>query len=195
MTVTTPAATAAASLEPALDASLDAAIDPAVMRQCMGQFASGVTVVTGTGPDGEPLGFACQSFASLSLQPALILICVDHGGRSWPLIAQQGRFTVNVLADDQGDLCARFGSRHGRRFEDLDWSTSPIGTPSLPDVLLRVHARVDQVVPAGDHDIVVGAVAALEQGRSADPMLFFRGRLGIPERVATPPHSLGWGWE
>lgn len=170
-------------------------VDPALMRQCMGRFASGVTIVTGTGPDGAPLGFACQSFASLSLEPPLILICVDHSGRSWPLIESQGVFSVQVLAEDQDDLCARFGSSRGRRFEGLDWSPSVLGTPSLDDVLLRVHARIERVVTAGDHDIVVGEVVALERGRDADPMLFYRGRLGIPGRITVPTDSLGWGWE
>ncbi|WP_300681911.1 flavin reductase family protein [Nocardioides sp.] len=167
---------------------------PHEMRRHMGQFASGVTVVTGTAADGSPLGFACQSFASLSLEPPLILICVDHGGRSWPQIAPQGVFTVHVLGADQGELCERFGSSRGRRFEGLDWTTSALGTPSLPDVLLRVHARVHQVVPAGDHDIVIGEVAGLEHDRDANPMLFFRGRLGMPDHIQVSTETLGWGW-
>lgn len=167
---------------------------PDLMRRCMGQFASGVTVVTGTAADGSPLGFACQSFASLSLDPALILICVDHSGRSWPLMREQGAFTVNVLGADQAELCQRFGSSRGLRFDGLDWTTSPLGTPSLPDVLLRVHASVHQIVPAGDHDIVVGRVESLEPVRDANPMLFFRGRLGMPDHIQVPSESSGWGW-
>ncbi len=167
---------------------------PTQMRRCMGQFASGVTVVTGTSPEGAPLGFACQSFASLSLDPPLVLICVDHGGRSWPRMAAAGVFSVHVLSADQRDLCDRFGSSRGRRFEGLDWTLSPLGTPSLPDVLLRVHTRVQRVIPAGDHDIIVGEVEALEQCRDADPMLFFRGRLGVPDHHQVAGETLGWGW-
>src|SRR3546814_8349050 len=79
------------------------------MRRAMGIFASGVTVVTGLDDDG-PVGFACQSFASVSLDPPLVLFCADHGGRSWPRIRATGRFSVNVLGEDQDELCGRFRS-------------------------------------------------------------------------------------
>lgn len=170
-------------------------VDPLLMRACMGQFASGVTVVTGVDEQGVPLGFACQSFASLSLDPALILICVDHRGRSWPQIAPSGKFSVNVLGEGQDDLVSRFGSSRGLRFEGLDWHYSAQGTPSLPGVLLRVHCEVHEVLPGGDHDIIVGRVTDLEQGDGGDPMLFFRGKIGIRHEIAVETHTLGWGWE
>ena len=154
---------------------------PEQMRRVMGQFASGVTVVTGTHGE-EPVGFACQSFASVSLEPPLVLFCAGHGGTSWPRIRSGGRFTVNVLGEDQQDLCARFGSRTGRRFEDLAWTPSRWGTPSLPGVLARVHCAIDAVHRAGDHDVVIGAVDELEWVGDGDPMVFFRGafRAGAP---------------
>ena len=148
---------------------------PAQMRAAMGSFATGVTVVTGL--DGEePVGFACQSFASVSLEPPLVLFCADHRGRTWPRIRERGRFTVNVLGEDQLELCDRFGSRHGRRFEDLDWTRSRWDTPSLPGVLMRVHGEVDTVHVAGDHDVVIGRVLELETPSAAGPLLFFRGK-------------------
>jgi flavin reductase (DIM6/NTAB) family NADH-FMN oxidoreductase RutF len=79
------------------------------MRRVLGSFATGVVVVTGE-VDGAPVGFACQSFASVSLEPPLVLFCPAHTSRSWPLIRESGRFCVNVLADDQEDLCARFAT-------------------------------------------------------------------------------------
>lgn len=157
-------------------------------RYAMGHFASGVTVVTGM--DGsEPVGFTCQAFASVSLDPPLVLFCADHRGASWARIRATGRFCVNVLAAHQDELCARFGSRAGRRFDGLDWHPSPWGCPALPDVLLRVHGQIAEVHRAGDHHVVIGEVLGLEQpqeesavgrrGRQAAPMLFFRGRLGL----------------
>ncbi|MQW75362.1 flavin reductase [Nocardioides sp. dk4132] len=146
----------------------------AEMRRVMGQFASGVTVVTAI-DDGEPVGFVCQSFASVSLDPPLVLFCAALGGTTWPRIQRAGRFSVNVLAEEQQDLCARFGSRAGRRFEGLDWARSRWGTPSLPGVLARVHCEIDAVHRAGDHDVVIGAVDELEWVGHADPMVFFRG--------------------
>jgi 3-hydroxy-9,10-secoandrosta-1,3,5(10)-triene-9,17-dione monooxygenase reductase component len=163
------------------------------MRQAMGSFASGVTVVTGLGE--EPLGFACQSFASVSLEPPLILFCADHRGRAWPGIRAAGRFTVNVLAEEQTELCQRFGSSKGAKFEGLDWERSNWGTPSLPQALLRVHCDVEQVHVAGDHDVVIGRVLEVELEPTYErPMLFYRGRFGIEDAQSTvAPYLWGWG--
>jgi flavin reductase (DIM6/NTAB) family NADH-FMN oxidoreductase RutF len=152
------------------------------MRHALGHFATGVTVVTGFAHDGEPVGFACQSFASVSLHPPLVLFCADHRGRSWPRMRDQGRFTVNVLRHEQRELIGRFGSTAGARFEGLDWEPSAHGGPSLPGVLLRVHCAVEQVHVAGDHDVVVGHVLDLEEGAPGRPMLFYRGRFTVTER-------------
>jgi flavin reductase (DIM6/NTAB) family NADH-FMN oxidoreductase RutF len=149
------------------------------MRRAMGMFASGVTVVAGI-DDGEPVGFACQSFASVSLDPPLVLFCADHRGRAWPRIRRAGRFTVSVLRDDQAEVCARFGSSRGLKFDGLDWHESSWGTPVIEDVLLRVHCAVENVHPTGDHDVVIGRVLALDAPETEHrPMIFFRGGFGI----------------
>lgn len=174
------------------DAPAAVAPTPLEMRRAMGTFASGVTVVTGY--DGEPVGFACQSFASVSLEPPLVLFCADHRGRSWPRIRDAGRFCVNVLAERQNDLCDRFGSSRGAKFEGLPWQLSRWGSPALPGVLLRVHAEVHDVHAAGDHDVVIGRVLELETPADAPPMVFFRGRFGIaPEPELVMPDAWGWG--
>ena len=151
---------------------------PDEMRRALGQFASGVTVVTGLDTAG-PVGFTCQSFASVSLEPPLILFCADHRGRAWPRIRRSGRFTINVLREDQTDLCARFGSSRGAKFDGLAWEPSRWSTPSLPGVLLRVHADVQSVHIAGDHDVVIGRVRELESVCEERPMVFFRGSFGL----------------
>ncbi|GAA4594924.1 flavin-dependent monooxygenase reductase subunit HsaB [Planotetraspora phitsanulokensis] len=168
---------------------------PAEFRRAMGMFASGVTIVTGV-DDGEPVGFACQAFASVSLEPPLILFCADHNGRTWPRIRRSGRFCVNVLGEEQVDLCGRFGSSRGRKFDGLGWETSRWGTPALPDVLLRIHAEVHDVHVAGDHDVVIGRVLQLEQIIEQRPMLFFRGRFGVDghEPAEQPALANLWGW-
>jgi 3-hydroxy-9,10-secoandrosta-1,3,5(10)-triene-9,17-dione monooxygenase reductase component len=167
---------------------------PKEMRHAMGAFASGVTVVAGF-DDGEPVGFACQSFASVSLEPPLVLFCADHRGRTWPRIRESGRFDVSVLAEEQDDLCARFGSGTGRKFEGLTWHESPWGTPVLDGVLLRVHCAVHQVHVAGDHDVVIGRVLAID-GPDDDPapMIFFRGKFGIGTDEPAVPAPQLWGW-
>lgn len=173
--------------------------DPAEFRRAMAEFATGVTVITAV-DGGEPVGFACQSFASVSLEPPLILFCADHRGRSWPRIRSAGRFCVNVLAEEQRDLCGRFGSSKGAKFEGLDWDLSAWGTPQLRDVLLNVHAEVHAVHRAGDHDVVIGRVLGLHRPDRADrPMIFFRSRFGVNEPdapIAPDPWGRGdrWGW-
>lgn len=149
----------------------------------MGAFASGVTVVTGY-DDGQPVGFACQSFASVSLEPPLVLFCAGHRGRAWPRIRKAGRFCVNVLAERQADLCDRFGSSKGAKFDGLRWKLSRWGSPALPGVLMRVHAEVRDVHTSGDHDVVIGRVLELETPVEARPMIFFRGGFGIDPPAA-----------
>ncbi|WP_432920786.1 flavin reductase family protein [Microbispora sp. CA-135349] len=169
---------------------------PAEFRRALGMFASGVTVVTGL-DDGEPVGFACQSFASVSLEPPLVLFCADHKGRAWPRIRNSGRFCVNVLGEDQVDICGRFGSSNGRKFDGLDWDLSRWGTPALRGVLLRVHGEVREVHVAGDHDVVIGRVRELEPvATDQRPMLFYRGRFGVEHDdrfSALGPNLWGWG--
>ncbi|MDA3649670.1 flavin reductase family protein [Saccharopolyspora indica] len=163
---------------------------PLEMRRAMGSFASGVTVVTGCDA-GEPVGFACQSFASVSLDPPLVLFCADHRGRTWPRIRNAGRFCVNVLAEQQTDLCDRFGSSRGAKFEGLSWQLSRWGSPALPGVLARVHAQVHEVHAAGDHDVVIGGVLELETPVQDRPMVFFRGGFGIAPELVLPE---SWDW-
>jgi 3-hydroxy-9,10-secoandrosta-1,3,5(10)-triene-9,17-dione monooxygenase reductase component len=151
---------------------------PTQLRRHLGYFATGVTVVTARDADG-PVGFACQSFSSVSLDPPLVLFCVDGRSRSWPRIRRAGMFCVNVLAEDQQDLCRRFGSRHGEKFDGMAWTASQWGAPILDDVLVRVHAEVAEVHPAGDHEIVVGRVVELESVRDGRPLVFYRGQFGV----------------
>lgn len=157
--------------EPELPGPLD-------MRNAMGRFATGVTVVTGLDEDG-PIGFACQSFASVSLEPPLILFCADHRGRAWPRIRPTGRFAINVLGEEQSDLCGRFGSSRGTKFDGLDWERSRWDTPSLPGVLMRAHCEIHDVHTAGDHDVVIGRVLELECFEDDRPMVFYRGAFGL----------------
>ena len=169
---------------------------PAELRHALGHFATGVTVVTGVADDGSPVGFACQSFASVSLTPPLVLFCADHRGRSWPRMRDAGVFCVNVLRHDQRELVDRFGSPAGGRFDGLEWELSPHGAPSLPGVLIRVHCAVEDVHVAGDHDVVIGRVLSLDKGATGRPMLFYRGRFSVTERLSSASREvMPGGWD
>ena len=156
-------------------------VDPAEMRRVLGSFATGVVVVTGE-YDENPVGFACQSFASVSLDPPLVLFCPAHTSRSWPLIAQTGRFVVNVLAADQRELSAQFAVSGGDKFAGVEWEPTAWG-PALSRTLASVRCTVEQVHAAGDHDIVVGRVKQLVTHREDGPLLFFRGAYDLSPEV------------
>jgi flavin reductase (DIM6/NTAB) family NADH-FMN oxidoreductase RutF len=150
---------------------------PEEMRRVLGTFVSGVTIVTGSTADG-PVGFACQSFASVSLDPPLVLFCAAHTSRSWPLIRATGSFCVNVLAEDQQQVCSVFASPSPDRFAGLAWHETPWG-PCLDDVLATVMCDIEAVHPAGDHDVVIGHVRQLVMSREHGPLVFFRGAFGL----------------
>ena len=122
-------------------AGTGAEIDPRQFRTVLGQFCTGVTIIT-TIDDDAPVGFACQSFAALSLDPPLVLFCPTKASRSWAAIERSGRFAVNVLAEEQQSTCARFGSREPDKFAGIDWTPSPLGAPILPVSLAHFDCRV-----------------------------------------------------
>ncbi|MET8056051.1 flavin reductase family protein [Streptomyces microflavus] len=156
-------------------------VDPAEFRRVLGNFASGVTVVTTRDADG-PTGFACQSFASLSLDPPLVAFMVARTSTTWPRIARAGSFCVNILGSGQGALCRGFAVSGADKFAGVAYGDSPAtGSPLLDSVPAWVDCRVHAVHTGGDHLIVVGRVEALgavEEGTEGEPLLFHRGLFG-----------------
>jgi 3-hydroxy-9,10-secoandrosta-1,3,5(10)-triene-9,17-dione monooxygenase reductase component len=151
------------------------AVEPADFRHALGHFCTGITVMTGLAGT-EPVGLACQSFSSLSLDPPLVLFCPGRGSTSWPRIRGGGRFTVNVLAEDQQEVCAAFGSTTGAKFASTGWRTTDGGAVVLDGVLAWLDCTIEAVHDGGDHEIVVGRVQELRVERDHRPLLFFRGR-------------------
>ncbi|MEU5093990.1 flavin reductase family protein [Streptomyces sp. NPDC020996] len=157
-----------------------APVDRAAFRQVLGQFATGVTVITAPAADGEdgPAGFACQSFSSLSLDPPLVAFMVGRTSTTWPRIARAGVFCVNVLAAHQARLCRAFAVSGADKFAGVPYDEAPFsGSPRLPDALAWIDCAVHAVHTGGDHLIVVGRVEALGAGAGDHaPLLFHRGR-------------------
>jgi flavin reductase (DIM6/NTAB) family NADH-FMN oxidoreductase RutF len=153
-------------------------IDPQHFRRVLGQYPTGVCIVTGLDTDGQPLGMTVGSFTSVSLDPPLIAFLPLKGSRTFAIIAKTGRFAVNVLAGDQVALCRLFASREPDKFGSLQWHPSPLGSPILADAVAWIDCRLDTVHEAGDHLIVVGAVDSLEINRPGVPLLFFQGDYG-----------------
>ena len=164
------------------------AIDPRRFRTVLGQFCTGVTIIT-TIDDGVPVGFACQSFAALSLEPPLVLFCPTKTSRSWAAIERSGIFCVNVLAEEQQSTCARFGSRDPDKFSGIDWTESPLGSPILTGSLAHIDCSLESVHDGGDHWVAFGRVSSLSEIREERPLLFYRGQYtGIePDKTVPAP--------
>lgn len=149
--------------------------DSRQFRTAMGQFCTGVTIITSVDPDGAPVGFACQSFAALSLDPPLVIFCPMKQSRTWPLISDRGAFCVNVLAHRQQEVSAQFGAPGGDKFAGVDWDASPLGLPVIRHCLTWVECTVENVLDGGDHFIVVGRAQTLGEVLQDKPLLFYRG--------------------
>ncbi|MER6104249.1 flavin reductase family protein [Streptomyces sp. NPDC001832] len=156
-------------------------VEASEFRRVLGHFASGVTIVTAHDPDEAegPAGFACQSFASLSLDPPLVTFMVARTSTTWPRIARAGAFCVNILGADQGALCRSFAVSGGDKFAGVSYEAAPAtGSPLLDSVPAWVDCRIQAVHTGGDHLIVVGRVEALGAAGGTGPLLFHRGRFG-----------------
>jgi flavin reductase (DIM6/NTAB) family NADH-FMN oxidoreductase RutF len=145
------------------------------LRDAFGAFATGVTIVTAADMSGRPFGFTANSFASVSLDPPLLLVCPARGASSLPAITETGRFAVHVLARGQQPLAERFSRRHSDRFAGLDWSRDPGGVPTLAGACARFACTLEHRHNGGDHEILVGRVQAFETDPGLDPLLFVRG--------------------
>src|SRR5690242_8615995 len=118
-------------LQPRRPVPVTGEIEPADYRRALGHFCTGVTVIAAIDGDGEPIGFACQSFAALSLDPPLVLFCPGKSSRTWPHIEAAGSFCVNVLSHEQRDVSMVFGRAGEDKFAAVDWAPAPSGAPAL----------------------------------------------------------------
>jgi flavin reductase (DIM6/NTAB) family NADH-FMN oxidoreductase RutF len=135
-------------------------IDAQAFRQALGQFATGVTVVTTIDPDGRPQGLTVSSFCSVSLDPPLVLVCVDNRSETHAGFAATRLFGVSVLAEHQREVSQRFATL-GPAKNDFDFAQGPRGTPLVPGALAQIECRLHTVHEAGDHQIYVGEVLSL----------------------------------
>lgn len=154
-----------------------AVLDPRTMRDVMGNFCTGVTVITALDGD-EPLGFACQSFSSVSLDPPLVSFCPARTSTTWPKIREIGTLAINMLTESQRTLCAAFAVSGGNKFRGVRWSPGDNGAPAIEGALARVEANIENEIDAGDHTIVVARVTGLTALHNDSPLLFYRGGYG-----------------
>ena len=149
-------------------------LDPAEFRKLLGRFTTGVTVVTLHLPDGRAAGMTANSLASVSLQPPLVSVCIDHTAELYDALLKSPGFVINILEASQESLARRFAARHLDRFNGVGYQTSPGGHPVLDGVLAWIECAPHASFPGGDHTIVVGSVL---RGGTTDraPLVYYRG--------------------
>jgi len=154
-------------------------LDPKNFRYVLGQYPTGVTLITAAQADGEPIAMVVGTFTSVSLDPPLVAFLPDRTSSSWPKIREVGSFCANILTSAQEDVCRSFAQKHVDRFSARNWITTETGAPRLEGAAAWIECVIEEVRPAGDHDIVLGRVHDLGVGDSGDlPLLFLRGGYG-----------------
>lgn len=158
-------------------ASNSSPIDPRDFRNALGSFATGVTVITATLPDSKPVGLTCNSFASVSLNPPLVLWSLASYSPSMGVFQNASHFAVNVLGAGQRNLARQFAVSAADKFAGVKWREGLGGAPLLPGTVASFECRVADRYYGGDHVIFLGAVETYAYNRS-EPLLFARGGFG-----------------
>jgi flavin reductase (DIM6/NTAB) family NADH-FMN oxidoreductase RutF len=155
--------------------------DPMRFRRVLAAYPTGVTAIAAL-VDGRPAGISASSFTSVSLEPALVSVCIAHTSTTWPLLRDLPRIGVSVLSAEQEHVARALGSRDGDRFAAIGWSAGPDGSVRIDGASAWLDCSIDTVVRAGDHDIVVLRVVELDGDPAVDPLVFhgstYRRRLG-----------------
>jgi flavin reductase (DIM6/NTAB) family NADH-FMN oxidoreductase RutF len=169
---------------------LAALTDPMTLRRAFGAFATGVTVLTVGEP--TPHGMTANSFTTVSLDPPLVLVCVDRSAIMHRALAQTTAFGVSVLADHQEGIARYFADRRrplgGPQFEAVDWRPGPVtGVPLITEALAQFECRPWRRYDGGDHSIVVGVLAGMHREGEENALLFHHGQFG---RLQTQPSEV-----
>lgn len=146
-------------------------------RNALGQFATGVTVVTALDAQGSPCGMTVSSFNAVSLNPALVLWSLGHAAGNYPVFAHAPHYVIHVLASTQKDVALQFSQRGTDRFAGIAWQPNAHGVPVLQDSLATFECRARSQYPEGDHLILVGEVQAVRHTSGAAPLLYHGGHL------------------
>lgn len=166
-----------ASVDKPRDFVAGAPIDPSAFRDTLGHYASGITIIGGH--DGfRPVGFTCQSFYSVSVDPPLVSFSAMRSSTSYPEIRKSGKFAVNVLSQSQLALSNQFARKGDDKWAEISWSLTRNGNPIIADTLMWLDCSLHAEYEAGDHYIVVGRVNETSPAdwHGGEPLLYFKGQ-------------------
>jgi flavin reductase (DIM6/NTAB) family NADH-FMN oxidoreductase RutF len=164
------------------------AIDPGWFRTVLGQYPTGVCVVTAVDPETGPAGMVVGSFTSASLDPPMVAFFPDKSSTSWPKVARASSFCVNILGADQEPVCRRFAAKGGDKFAGQPHRPAGTGSPILDGCVAWIDCDIESIAEAGDHYVVLGRVRDLQLERPRLPLLFFQGGYGwfTPSSLSAP---------
>lgn len=163
-------------------------LDNGELRRVLGHFCSGITVITAAGPGGRPVGFTCQSFSSLSLDPPLVSFSPARSSTSWPLIRSKETFAINVLGAHHDRLSHQFARSGTDKFRGVSWQPGAYGAPVLEGAAAWAECRLWAEYDGGDHTIVAAQVLDLHCDSSIEALLYYRGAYHVP--APHPAHTL-----
>ncbi|WP_085991182.1 flavin reductase family protein [Oceanobacillus senegalensis] len=151
-------------------------MDARDFRDIVGNFSTGVTVITTKNGEQKSIGFTANSFTSLSLNPKLVLFSIDKKSSTYNEFMETKHFAINILASDQVDVSKQFSKRGVDRFEGVAFYEDASGSPILPDTLAYLDCKVTDHCAGGDHTIVIGEVLSGKADPEKEPLIFFKGK-------------------
>lgn len=172
-------------MDPSTISRSDRKVDSAAFRSAMAGFASGVTVVT-TIENSEPMGATVSAFTSLSMDPPMLLVCLNRTSETGQAIERVGEFTVNILSEPQSDIAIRFASRSSSKFDDVVLSSNATEHPVFAESLVAVRCEVAETTYGGTHRIFLAHAVEVKLG-SGEPLMYFQGGFGRFAPVVTEP--------
>jgi flavin reductase (DIM6/NTAB) family NADH-FMN oxidoreductase RutF len=149
-------------------------VDPQTFREALGRFASGVCVVTTVGEEGRPAGVTISAFASLSLEPPLVLFCIGKRSANLSAWLTSRHFSINVLREDQADVSQTFAAQNDDKFAGVAGSLGQNGCFRIDGCLVTLECQRTRIHDEGDHYIIIGLVEGAHFGADAKPLLRFR---------------------
>tara|TARA_B100000886_G_scaffold200797_1_gene138572 strand:- start:675 stop:1142 length:468 start_codon:yes stop_codon:yes gene_type:complete len=151
-------------------------LDTKLLKKTLGKYLTGVTIVTSTDHDGNPIGMTVNSFTSVSLQPSLVLWCIDKKQPSYNSFMNANGYAVNILSKDQNDLCYKFASQLDDKFENVNWKRSENGFPLVKNSLAWFDCKKWNYYSGGDHQILVGEVTSFDSFE-LEPLTYWNGQI------------------
>ena len=155
------------------------------LRQALGSFPTGVTVVSCLDKNNNPLGFTANSFTSVSLDPQLISICIDKESFNIDIFSITEHFAVSILSESQQSISTTFATPNEERFKDIDWRSEDTGSPIISNAVAWFDCKTEQVVDAGDHLILIGKIISFDSSPKT-PLMYLRGNyvnLGLEQKM------------